>query len=70
MDREQVIQLMRSSRTEKEWNDNCKKVKAACNGYPHFWFEAIVSSGLAGQVTARFGKDDEIHIEVLNKLNS
>jgi hypothetical protein len=63
MTREEVIQLMRSSRTEQEWNDNCNKVMKACDGYPHYWFEAIVSSGLMSTVTARFGNDDKIHIQ-------
>lgn len=62
MDKEEVKSLMESSQSEQEWNDNCNKVKAAYDGYPPFWYQEIVLSGLAGRVAARFGKDDKIHI--------
>lgn len=56
--RQGVLELMESSKTEKEWNDNCDKVKAAnpYNGYPNypgFWFEVILASGVASRVLAR-----------------
>lgn len=62
MDKDEVIALMRSSKSEREWNDNCTKVKTACGGYPSWWFATIVSSGLAGEVAASFGADADIHI--------
>lgn len=46
----EVVALMESSKSEREWNDNCDKVKAACFGYPRFWYEAIMLSGLAHRV--------------------
>jgi hypothetical protein len=54
MNQEQVVALMKTSRTEKEWNDNCDKVKAACNGYPSFWYGAIVVSGLMREISLSF----------------
>lgn len=52
MTSEQVISLMKSSKTVKEWNANCDKVKAAFNGqYPSYWYELIILSGLFSQVT-------------------
>jgi len=49
MQESEVVELMKSSNSEQEWNDNCDKVKAACDGYPDFWYSAIVMSGvLAG----------------------
>ena len=62
MNKEEVIKLMKSSKTEAEWDANCDTVKRVCNGYPPFWFSAIVMSGVAAEVMARFGKDDKIHI--------
>lgn len=62
MNEQEVITLMRSSKSEKEWNANCDAVKKACNGYPPFWFSAIVMSGLADEVTASFGSNAEIKI--------
>lgn len=64
MNQQQVIDLMKSSKSESEWNDNCKKVKNECGCYPSFWWPAIVLSGLMAQVTATWGGDDQIHIEI------
>lgn len=44
-----VTALMRSSTSETEWNDNCDKVKKANNGYPRFWFPAVILSGLLNE---------------------
>ena len=41
---EGVVALMRSSKSKKEWNANCDKVRAANQGYPDFWFQAIIAS--------------------------
>lgn len=47
MNREEVVKLMQSSKSEQEWNANADKVKAACDGnYPSFWYEAIILSGV------------------------
>ena len=47
MEKQQVIDLMKSSKNSQEWNDNCDKVKKACNGYPDWWYVEIVISGIA-----------------------
>lgn len=44
-----VKHLMQSSTSETEWNANCDKVKKANNGYPDFWYAAIVLSGLSAE---------------------
>ena len=44
---EGVVAFMRSSRSDKEWRANCDKVKAANHGYPGFWFQAVITSGVA-----------------------
>ena len=54
MSKDEVIKLMESSTTRDEWDKNCDKVKAAFNGYPEWWFEAIIMSGIARRVTAHF----------------
>lgn len=53
---QEVEDLMKSSKSEKEWNENCDKVKKACGGYPPFWYSAIVMSGLASKTLGE-GKD-------------
>ena len=52
MNEQQVIDLMKSSKSEAEWNANCDKVKADCGGYPDFWYRAIMMSGIFAQVRA------------------
>lgn len=50
-----VASLMEQSRTAKEWDANCLRVKAA-NGddYPDFWWRVIQESGLSARVHARW----------------
>jgi hypothetical protein len=50
MERQEVIALMQTSRNETEWNANCDTVKKNCGGYPQFWYEAIMLSGIANKV--------------------
>ncbi len=65
MTQEEVITLMESSQTEEEWNANCAKVKAACDGYPPFWHQEIIQSGLAEKIAARWGGDAQIHVMMI-----
>jgi len=46
---ENVVNLMRSSKTESEWNNNCDLVKEANNGYPGWWYRAIILKGILGK---------------------
>jgi len=59
MTMKEVIELMKSSATTKEWNANCDKVKEAHDGgYPPYWFKEIILSGLMRSL----GFDDRIHV--------
>ena len=53
---EGVKSLMTTSKNEKEWNENCDKVKAAnlFNPDTHFWFAEIIHSGLLGRVKSKW----------------
>lgn len=52
MERNEVIELMKSSKNEQEWNANCDKVKAAYSGnYPQWWYSTIIMSGLLSRVS-------------------
>ncbi len=62
MDKTEVTDLMSSSKSEAEWNANCNHVKAACGGYPDFWYSEIVQSGLMRRTAAKFGGTEEITI--------
>jgi len=50
-----VVTLMQSSKTEKEWSTNCDKVRSANGGgYPQFWYAAIVLSGVMSATSSQF----------------
>jgi hypothetical protein len=62
VNKQEVVDLMKSSKSEQEWNDNADKVKAACGGYPDFWFGAIVLSGVMTKTLASFGASSEMKL--------
>lgn len=67
MTQNEVVALMESSNSEKEWDDNCDKVKRAFAtggrpGYPGFWFAAILASGVASRTSSKWGGTDRISI--------
>jgi len=66
MTQQEVIDLMKSSNTEAEWNANADKVKKAFDGgYPNWWFATIVMSGILRETAAKWGDDGEIKIFTL-----
>lgn len=60
MTKQEVIDLMKSSNSEEEWGANCDKVKKEFGAYPHFWYKAIILSGLAAETLAKCGLSDKI----------
>lgn len=54
MSEQEVVDLMMSSRTRKEWDTNCDAVKKTCGGYPEFWFAAIIRSGVLALTMSGF----------------
>lgn len=57
MQEQEVIDLMASSQNETEWNANCDKVKAACGGYPPFWYAAIMLGGILREYRTKWGQE-------------
>ncbi len=55
MTQEEVVKLMKSSKSAKEWNDNCSTVKKACGGYPSFWYAAILGAGVVAEAQLTHG---------------
>ncbi len=64
MNENEVVGLINTSKSEKEWNANCDIVKSKCNGYPDFWYRAIVLSGLAQRVASSWGGDADLHVTI------
>jgi hypothetical protein len=64
MTQQEIIDLMKSSKSDNEWNDNCAKVKTEFGGhYPDFWYAAIIQSDLVNQTLGP--GSDEIKISTL-----
>lgn len=61
---EGVLEALRKTQSETEWNAVCDEVKKANGGYPGFWFEKVNRSGEMSRVmrtwktpTPTLGKD-------------
>lgn len=64
MTKEDVINLMKSSKNSTEWNANCDLVKKAHgNEYPSYWYREIILSGLCDE-TLR-GNSSKIKIDTI-----
>jgi hypothetical protein len=51
MTKQEVIDLMKTSKNTSEWNRNCDIVKERCGGdYPDFWFSTMIMSGLMNEI--------------------
>jgi hypothetical protein len=65
MTKEDVVALMSSSKTPREWNANCAKVKEAHNGhYPNYWYETFLATGLADKILKAAGHAEGASITV------
>jgi len=51
MNKQEVIDLMKTSKNGNEWDQNCAKIKAAFgNAYPDYWYSEFISSGLMNKI--------------------
>lgn len=56
MSDDQILILMKSSKSQSEWNRNCDCVKKAFNNdYPKNWYSLIIHSGVLNE-TRRINK--------------
>jgi len=59
-----VVEYMKLSKSDADWDCRCDDVKDAnSGGYPAFWYRAIMFSGVAAATSAKWGGDAEIHVE-------
>jgi hypothetical protein len=55
---EGVAELLKSSMTEDEWDENCDKILAANNQeYPDFWYKVAIP--IASELTAKWQQAKE-----------
>lgn len=52
--KQEVIELMKTSKTQQEWDRNCLIVVQAFEGFPYFWTSEIIYSGLGEQIKKNF----------------
>ncbi len=65
MTKDEVLSLMRSSKSSSEWAANCDKVKSLHPSkfggqYPEYWYEAVIESGLMDEVLGPGSSDIKI----------
>jgi len=46
MTKDEVIALMKSSESSKQWNINHARVKKLFNGDPDWWYQTMILSGM------------------------
>lgn len=59
---DQAVTLLQSSTSESDWNANIDKIKEANNGYPGWWYTAVIAPGLPQRVASGWGGSGEITI--------
>lgn len=51
MTKTEVINLLKTSKNSSDWNSNCEIIKKAHNnGYPNYWFQEVILSGLCDEI--------------------
>ena len=68
--KEGVLELMRTSQNEVQWDYNCDTVKAANGGYPDFWYATMILSGEADKILGKFFRDTKIRISSISPVIS
>ncbi len=59
------VQTLEACTNEEAWNAACSEIKRARGGgYPTDWWPKVKMSGMMARITARFGKDDKLHMAV------
>lgn len=51
---EKLASFMSEARNNNDWNKRCDMVKKVCSGYPSYWFETIILSGLYNRVSSNW----------------
>lgn len=63
---EGVAEYMTQATSAADWDARIAVVKTANGGgYPSFWFQTIIMSGLLSKTAAKWGDDGEIKVVLL-----
>jgi hypothetical protein len=62
MEKQEAIELLKSSKTKDQWNENTDKIKAAFGGYPEWWYATVVTSGLMDAVLGEGASQIKIQV--------
>ncbi len=59
------IELMESSQTAEQWNNNCDTIKGLNDGnYPDDWWEVMKLSGRMDKIFSRWNDKPKLTIEI------
>jgi hypothetical protein len=62
MTKEEVLALLEKCQSRKDWGMACDFIKMSCDGYPDFWWEEVIQSGVGDRIAARWGSDMRIRV--------
>lgn len=61
MEKQEVLDLMSSSKNQQDWNQNCDRVKKAHNNsYPSWWYQEVILSGLCDETLGQGASEIKI----------
>ena len=60
MEKQEALALLNGVKSEAEWNSACDKIKAACGGYPDWWYSEVIQTGLLDKLLGPGASDMKI----------
>jgi len=62
---DRAVELLKASKSTQEWNNACNAIKVANNGYPSWWYGAVIAPMLLQETARKWQGSGEIHITKL-----
>jgi hypothetical protein len=59
---EKLASFMSEARSKEDWNKRCDLVKKVCNGYPDYWYETCIASGLINRTLGAGSSDINVSV--------
>jgi len=64
-DQTNAVELLKASKSDKEWNAACDAIKEANGGYPSWWYMVVIAQRLPQEVAAKWQGDGSLHVTKL-----
>lgn len=57
---EESLKLLKGCKNSQEWNAACDKIKQENGGYPSWWYEKVIQSGLMDETLGQGSSEIKI----------